>query len=64
VEGAACQQGAISIAPFAQIDVVNPARCAWRILARTFRNQMPNVRHKHVATESRDQRLFGYWPRR
>jgi hypothetical protein len=36
----------------------HPARRAWRILPRTFRNEVPHVGHQHVATEPREQRLL------
>ena len=41
-----------------QIRVVHPARRAWRIEPRAVRNFMPQVRHFHIATIQRDQRLL------
>jgi hypothetical protein len=53
--GLLCPTRSTSIAPFSQIGVVHPTRRAWRVLARAFRNEVPRVRHQHVATEPRDQ---------
>jgi hypothetical protein len=35
----------------------SPSR-RWRILPRALRNEVANVRHQHVATEPRDQRIL------
>ena len=43
---------------FPQIPVVHPASRARRIFPRALRNQVPHIRHQHVTTEPRDQRVL------
>jgi hypothetical protein len=46
------------MSPFSQICIKHPASRAGRVLAWTFSDKVPYVRHQHVTAEPDEQRLF------
>jgi hypothetical protein len=48
----------LQVTAFPQIRIINPARRAWRILARALSDEVAHVRHRHVSAEPRDQRFL------